>query len=267
MQLRVLLIGDIVGAPGMKLVERAVPRLRAREGLELVVANAENAAGGAGITRALAERLFAAGVDLITLGDHAFDRREALRYLAEERRLVRPLNYSRRAVGRGLTLYDTPSGYTVGLFQLQGRAFIDRPADCPFAAADEAVRELGGRARVLLCDMHAEATSEKMAMGWHLDGRASAVFGTHTHVPTADERVLPGGTAYITDLGMSGPYESVIGSRIEPVLAYFTTGMPHRFGVATGDVRLCGAVVTVEPETGRALGIRRLQLRAEEVAG
>jgi metallophosphoesterase (TIGR00282 family) len=264
-ELKVLLIGDIVGKPGRRMVERAVPVLRERERLDLVVANAENVADGSGITAKLGKALLAAGVDLLTLGDHAFSKREGHRFITESRQVVRPGNYAERAAGRGTTIYDTDSGFTVGLLQVQGRVFMSRQADCPFAAADRAVAELSARTSVIICDVHAEATSEKIALGWHLDGRVSVVAGTHTHVPTADARVLPQGTAYISDLGMTGPYASVLGRAVTPVLTHFTTGMPNPFKVATDDVRLCGALVVIDTVSGRALSMRRFELTEQDL--
>ncbi|RME71507.1 MAG: TIGR00282 family metallophosphoesterase [Planctomycetota bacterium] len=266
MELRILLIGDIVGKPGLRIVERAVPVLRERHALDLVVANAENVADGSGITPKLGQALLEAGVDLLTLGDHAFARREGHRFIAECRRIVRPANYPEAAVGRGWLVHDTESGFPVGLVQVQGRVFMARQADCPFAAVDRAIAALSARTPVILCDVHAEATSEKIALGWHLDGRVSVLFGTHTHVPTADARLLPQGTAYITDLGMTGPYASVLGRAVEPVLRHFRTGMPSPFKVATRDVRLAGALVRVDARSGRAHAIERLELRDEECA-
>jgi hypothetical protein len=178
--------------------------------------------------------------------------------------LLRPANYPPEAVGRGAAVFKSRSGQPVGVVNLAGRVYMNAPADCPFRAADAAVKELSGRTPLILVDIHAEATSEKVAMGWHLDGRATAVLGTHTHIPTADERVLPGGTAYITDVGMAGPYESVIGRRTDRVLHRFSTGMYAHFDVASGDVRLCGAVVEADCETGRALSIERIDVRSND---
>lgn len=254
-----LLLGDIVGTPGRRAVQERLPDLRAREGVHAVVANAENLAGGSGVTPALVEKLFRAGCDLLTLGDHAYSKREGIPLIEHDARIVRPLNYPADAAGRGLTFLDLAGGVTLGVLQVQGRVFM-APTDCPFKAADRAIEVARKRTKVLFLDVHAEATSEKVALGWFLDGRVSCVFGTHTHVQTADERVLPHGTAYITDLGMTGPYESVIGRQIAPVLKKFMTNMPAPFDVAEKDVRLSGALVTLESETGRAKEIRRIQV-------
>jgi metallophosphoesterase (TIGR00282 family) len=262
LELRVLLIGDIVGAPGRRIVQERLPGLRAREGVHLVIANAENVAGGSGITAALAEKLFEAGCDLLTLGDHAYGKKEGLPVIERDQRIVRPLNYPPDAIGRGLAFLEVAGGTPVALIEVQGRVFMD-PSDSPFQAVDRALDLARARARAIFVDLHAEATSEKIALGWYLDGRVSCAFGTHTHVQTADERILPRGTAYITDLGMTGPYESVIGRQIAPVLKKFTTNMPAPFEVAERDVRLSGALVTVDTATGRATAIRRVHVRED----
>jgi hypothetical protein len=260
-RVRALLIGDIVGGPGRRIVQDLVPRLRAEERIDVVIANAENVAAGSGITPPLAEKIFKSGVDLITMGDHVYGKRDGLPVLEKDARIVRPLNYPRDAVGRGLAFHDLPDrGGAVAVLQVQGRVFMG-PSDCPFRAADEAIERARARTRVVFVDVHAEATSEKVALGWYLDGRVSCVFGTHTHIQTADERLLPKGAAYITDLGMTGPYESVIGRQIAPVLKKFTTNMPAPFDVAEHDVRLSGAIVEVDAETGRATEIRRVHIR------
>jgi hypothetical protein len=263
---RALLIGDIVGGPGRRMVQEVVPVLRERERIDVVIANAENVAAGSGITAALAEKLFHAGVDLLTMGDHVYGKREGIPFLEKDPRVIRPLNYPSGAVGRGVAFHEVGErGALVGVLQVQGRVFMN-PSECPFRAADEAIAKARARTPVLFLDVHAEATSEKVALGWYLDGRVSCIFGTHTHVQTADERILPQGTAYITDLGMTGPYESVIGRLIAPVVKKFTTNMPAPFDVAEGDPRLSGAIVEVDPASGRALSIRRVQIREGEVA-
>jgi hypothetical protein len=240
-------------------VQERVPDLRAREGIHIVIANAENIAAGSGITAALAEKLFEAGCDLLTLGDHAYGKREGLPVIERDQRIVRPLNFPPDAVGRGIAFAEVAGGVPVAVLQIQGRVFMD-PVDSPFQAIDRALERASARAKVIFVDVHAEATSEKVALGWYLDGRVSCVFGTHTHIQTADERVLPKGSAYITDLGMTGPYESVIGRHIAPVLKKFTTNMPAPFEVAERDARLSGAIVTVDTDTGRARSIRRVHL-------
>jgi len=260
---RILFIGDVVGKPGRRAVTRLLPAYRAEAAVDFVVANAENAAGGSGLTPPLAEELFAAGVDCLTMGDHVFRRREVLPLLETDQRVLRPANYSRRASGKGLTLLAAADGTPVGVVNLLGRTFM--PAvNSPFEAAEEALGMLAGSARVILVDFHAEATSEKVAMGRYLDGRVTAVLGTHTHVPTADETVLPGGTAYITDVGMTGPHDSVIGRRTDRVLEALLTQMPTRFEVATGDVRLNAVLIEADAETGRASAIERVVLRLPE---
>ncbi len=263
--MRILCIGDVVGRPGREAVERCTGMLRQEHGVECVVVNAENAAGGSGITGRIARDLLAAGVDVITLGDHAWKQRDVFEAFTEFSTLLRPANYPSEAPGRGACVVELEGGLQVGVINLVGRIFM-APSECPFRAADAAIAELERRTRVIVVDMHAEATSEKVAMGRYLDGRVSVVMGTHTHVPTADETVLPGGTAYITDVGMTGPHDSVLGRQVKPVLKKLVTGVPARFEVATGDVRLSGIVVTVDERTGRASAIQRIQVGLEREA-
>jgi len=226
------------------------------------VANVENAAHGFGITPDLSEEILACGVDCMTSGNHIWDKPEILEYLPRQPRLLPPLNYPEGSPGAGLYLGETPGGVPIAVINLMGRVFMP-PCDDPFPAADRALLGVQGKARLVLVDMHAEATSEKQAMGWHLDGRATAVVGTHTHVQTADETVLPGGTAYITDLGMTGPYESVIGIDRGLALRKFLTGLPVRFTTARRDPRMCGVILDVDPATGRARTIERFQARPD----
>jgi len=254
-----MLIGDIVGKPGRQALAELLPAFVQSEGIDFCAANAENAAGGAGLTVAVMQELLAMPIDVLTTGDHIWDKKEIVPVAGAETRLLRPANYSPEAEGRGAGLYKARNGVTVGVINLQGRTFM-RPCDCPFHAARRIVEELRKATHVILVDMHAEATSEKIAMGWFLDGQVSAVFGTHTHVQTADETLLPNGTAYITDLGMTGPYKSVIGRRIDRVLQAIYTQMPTPFEVAREDARIAGAVVTVDPATGCATEIKRVQL-------
>ncbi len=261
MLLKILAIGDVVGKPGRKACRELAP-LREELGLDFVVVNGENAAGGTGLTPPIVEELLSCGADVLTSGDHIYKNREVLDVIETEERLLTPANISRSAKGRGWGVYDA-SGVPVGVFNLLGRTFMKGLSDNPFERADEILKELSERAKVILLDFHAEATSEKVSMGWYLDGRVSVVFGTHTHIQTSDERVLPGGTAYITDLGMTGPHDSVLGRRKERVLQYLSTGMPARFEVARGDVRLSGALFTVDAETGRAAAVERLQRKIE----
>jgi len=264
--MRILAIGDVNGRAGRRILQTALPRLIVEHRADLAVANVENAADGFGVTPDLAEQMLAAGLDCMTSGNHIWDKQEIIPYLEEQGRLLRPDNYPAGAPGRGVWVGATPGGVAVAVINLMGRVFMP-PCDDPFRAADRALQSIGGRARVVLVDMHAEASSEKQAMAVHLDGRVSAVFGTHTHVPTADERILVGGTAYITDLGMTGPYDSIIGVEKELALRKFRTGMPVRFAIAKRDTRLCGVVLDIDEASGRARGIERIMVRAETGAG
>jgi metallophosphoesterase (TIGR00282 family) len=254
---RILFIGDVVGKPGRVIVEQAVSGLVYEEKLDLVVANAENAAGGSGLNPSIYRELVRAGVDAITLGDHVYRRREIYTVLESETNIVKPANLPEDSAGRSWAVVTARNGERVGLFCLLGQLFM-KPADSPWRTADRVLGEIPGDVRVRLVDFHAEATSEMQLMGRHLDGRVSAVLGTHTHVPTADECILPGGTAFQCDVGMTGPYESIIGRRIDRVLETTLTGMPTEFDVATGDVRLCGTIVDVDGISGRATAIRRV---------
>lgn len=262
--MRILFIGDIVGKPGRKIVARAVPLLRKREQLDLVIANAENAADGSGLTPALYGDLCKAGVDAFTLGDHIYKRKEIGTVLETESNIVKPANYPAQAPGKCWMVVGTAVGEQVAIFSLMGRVYM-RPVDCPFAAADRVLAELPSDVKIRICDFHAEATSDKQLMGRYLDSRVSAVFGTHTHVPTADETIFPGGTAFQCDVGMTGPYESIIGRKIERVMKATVTFFPTPFQVATGDVRLCGAIVTVDAGTGRASEIRRVCVNTADI--
>jgi metallophosphoesterase (TIGR00282 family) len=261
---RVLLIGDIVGKPGRQIVARAVKKLIERENLDLVVANAENAAGGSGLTPANYQELISAGVDCITLGDHIYRRREIIDVLESQPNIVKPANYPPAAPGREFAIVRARNGVDVAVVSLLGRVFM-RPVDCPWAAADRVLAALPAEVKVILVDFHAEATSDKQLMGRYLDGRASAVLGTHTHVPTADECILPGGTAFQCDVGMTGPYDSVLGRRVDRVLEATLSFNPTHFEVANEDVRLVGTFFEVDPGTGRASSIRRLCLTHKEV--
>jgi len=238
-------------------VRGIVPRLREERGIDFVIANAENAAGGSGITPKVAQELFDARVDVLTSGDHIWKKPEIFEYIVSERRVLRPLNYPPGAPGAGWRIF-TCNGIKIGVVCLLGRVFME-PLEDPFRAVRQAVDEMSKETRVIFVDMHAEATSEKIAMGWYLAGQVSAVLGTHTHIQTADEKVLPGGTAFLTDAGMTGPYESVIGRRVEDVLKRFLTSVPVRFEVASGNVQLHGAIVDVDEKTGRASAIVRVQ--------
>lgn len=255
-----LLVGDIVGKPGRTLLKEKLPAYIEANRVDFVIANGENAAQGSGITESLFREIVKTGVDCVTCGDHVWRRKEVLPVLERDRRLLRPLNYPAEAAGHGSGLYDTRSGGRIGVVTVVGRIFMG-PAECPFHAVDRAIEMLRVDTQLIFVEIHAEATSEKIAMGWKLDGRVSCVFGSHTHIPTADETVLPGGTAYITDIGMTGPYDSVIGRDKRSVLYKFETGMHAPFTVASGDVRICGALVTLDGATGRARSIERVLLK------
>ncbi len=263
--MRLLFIGDIVGRPGRDIVKRAVPVLIAERGLDLVVANAENAAGGSGLTPEIYKELVAAGVDAITLGDHIYRRREILPILSREANIVRPANLPENAIGRTWATVTARDGTLVGVVSLLGQLYM-KPIDSPFPAADRTLAAIPSDVRVRLIDFHAEATGEAQLLGRYLDGRVSAVLGTHTHVPTADECIFPGGTAFQCDVGMTGPFESVLGRRIDRVLETRLTANPTAFDVATDDVRLCGSIVDVDAETGLATAIERLCVREADLA-
>ena len=264
--MRILCLGDIVGRPGRQAVHDLLPQVIQQHGIDLVVANAENIAGGSGITANLFRKLRSYGVGCVTLGDHAFKKADILPVLDSSERIVRPANLSRRAAGR--THVIVPANVNgrevkVAVFAVAGRLFMPSlPADNPFSTADRILAELPRDVKVVVVDMHAEATSEKIALCHHLAGRASVVFGTHTHVPTADARIIPPGTACITDLGMCGPYDSVLGRRKEAVLGWMVDNTPAPFEVATGDVRLCGLMADVDEATGRATACERFELSA-----
>ena len=266
MPLKILFLGDIVGSPGRKIVSQALPRLIHRWDLGLVVANAENSAGGSGLTIKCHEELLDAGVDVFTLGDHVYRKDEVFTLFERSDRVLRPANYPADAPGGESVIVEAKDGTPVGVFILMGRTFM-KPVDCPFLAADRVLSKLEGKARVILVDIHAEATSDKQLLGRYLDGRVSAVLGTHTHVPTADNQIFPGGTAYQTDVGMTGPYESIIGRRYDRVISATLTLVPHYFDVATQDPRVCGAVVTVDPASGKATAIERVSLNQDDVRG
>ncbi len=264
--MRILFIGDIFGRPGRTIVREHLADQVAQRKLDLVVANAENAAAGFGLTPPMAEELLGLGIDVLTSGNHVWDKKEIIEYMrsadgdatSAARRVLRPANYPAGTPGSGFYQGKTRSGVEFAVLNLQGRVFmVDN--DDPFRTADRLLKDV--RAKVVVVDMHAEATSEKISMGWYLDGRVTAVVGTHTHVPTADERLLPQGTAYITDVGMTGPYDGVIGVEKQQVLDRFLTNMPARFEPARGDVRLCGVLIECDESTGKALSIERLTLR------
>jgi metallophosphoesterase (TIGR00282 family) len=255
---RILAAGDVVGKAGRTIVTNGLAQMRSQDDFDLVVVNVENAAAGFGITVDIANKMFRAGIDVLTTGNHVWDKKEILDHLEQEPRLLRPINYPPSCPGVGTHIATTPSGARVAVINLQGRVFMPL-IDCPFRAIDRELSSLKGKADVVIVDFHGEATSEKMAMGLYLDGRVSAVFGTHTHVPTADERILPKGTAYITDLGMCGPYDSVIGIEYESSLPRFLTAMPTKFETAKGNPWMCGAIIEVDEDSGRARDIRRFR--------
>ena len=259
--MKVLLIGDIVGQPGRKAVSRLVPSLRRELALDLVIGNAENAAGGAGLTPATADELIDAGIDVLTSGNHIWRKPEIHDRLISDARVLRPANYPPSNPGRGVGVYRTASGKPVGVINVIGRVFMPDHVDCPFRVVEQAVAEVRRQTSIILVDVHADATSEKVAMGWFLDGKVSGVFGTHTHIQTADERLLPQGTAYITDIGMTGPYDSVIGRKTEQILQRFLLQQPMRSEVAEGNVQLRGALVDIDPVSGRAVSIERIDRR------
>ena len=260
MKLKILVLGDIVGKPGRNIIKKKVCPYIEKEKINFCIVNGENAAGGSGITKQIAEDLFSSGVSAITMGDHVWKRKDAFNLLIDEQRILRPANYSPDAVGRGSVIIKTAYGLSIGIINLLGRVFM-KPIDCPFRQAKQIVKNMVSKTNIIIIDMHAEATSEKIAMGWFLDGMVSAVIGTHTHVQTADETVLPGGTAYITDLGMTGSYRSILGRKTENVLRSIVTQMPAHFEVADGDVRACGATITVDSDTGKADNIKRVVIK------
>ncbi len=262
--MRILFIGDIFGKPGREIARRAVPALVERESLDFVIANVENSAAGFGVTGDIADAILGYGVDVMTTGNHIWDKKEVLDYIPRQPKLLRPANFPAGAPGRGSYVGKTRSGESVGVINVMGRIFM-QPLDDPFALVLKEIEAMRARARVIIVDFHAEATSEKVAMGWHLDGRVTAVFGTHTHVQTADDRILPKGTAYMTDAGMTGPHDSVIGVERGNALGRFLTGMPQRFETASENPRLNGVVVTCDPATGRASAIERVNLSAADL--
>jgi len=258
--MKILFIGDIVGEPGRKALREGLPALIDKLKIDFVIANAENAAGGFGITRPVCEEIFSAGVNILTSGNHIWDKKEAFQYIMEEKRLLRPANYPEGAPGYGSVVAETPVGDKIAVLNLSGRIFMNQ-LDCPFKTAKAALPRLKEETRVIIVDFHAEATSEKAALGWFLDGEVSAVIGTHTHVQTADEKILPEGTAFITDVGMTGPANSIIGVKKELVINKFLTQVPVRFETAKGLSMLSCVVLEIDSETGRATSIERLQLK------
>lgn len=263
--MNILFIGDIVGRPGRELIRKGLRTLIDHHGVDFTIANAENAAAGFGVTKDIGDALLDWGVDVMTSGNHIFDKREVIPYIASEPRLLRPANYPAGVPGRGSYLAQTGDGRAVGVINVMGRVFMT-PIDDPFAVVVREIDALRPRTRVIVVDFHAEATSEKVAMGWHLDGKASLVVGTHTHVQSADERVLPNGTAYITDAGMTGPHDGIIGMEREPSLARFLSATPSKLEPASANPRLNGVLVSVDDKTGRATSVVRLSYSEQDLA-
>jgi len=261
--MRILFLGDIVGRPGRNIVKNRLSEVRTAENIDFVIANGENAAAGSGLTPRLADELLESGIDVLTSGDHIWKKRDIYDYLKVSARLVRPANYPKGVPGRGSTVVSMSNGKKIGVINLIGRVFMDA-VECPFQTAKKEIEQVSAETNCIIVDLHAEATSEKVAMGWYLDGKVSAVLGTHTHVQTADEKILPGGTAYITDSGMTGPYDSVIGRDKDCIIEHFITQLPIRFEMASDDVQMHGVVIDIDDETGKALGIKRLQVKDGE---
>jgi 2',3'-cyclic-nucleotide 2'-phosphodiesterase len=258
--MRVLILGDVVGRPARRAIRDLVPSLIKRERIDLAIANAENAAGGIGVDLKSAKELLSSGLDVLTSGNHIWKKKEIYQYMDEHSELIRPANYPEGAPGRGWCAWQNDHGLKALIINVQGRVFMPNHVDDPFRSVDAICRERGRHSRVIIVDMHAEATSEKNAMGWHLNGRASIVFGTHTHVQTSDDRILPGGTAYITDVGMCGPLDSVIGMEKETVIKGFLSQLPRQFEVAHENVVLQGIVVDIDDDSGQAREIKRLRI-------
>lgn len=254
--MRILFIGDIVGKPGREVVKNILPRVITEENIQFVIANCENAAGGFGLTPKISREVFSIGVNVITMGNHVWARKE-ISEIIEEENILRPANFPSEVPGKGWAIIQASNGTKVGIINLMGRVYMST-LECPFRTADAIIEEISKQTKIIVVDMHAEITSEKVAMGWYLDGKVSAVIGTHTHVPTADERVLPQGTAYITDIGMTGPLDSVIGIKKEIILKKYLTQMPMRFEVANDDLVFAGAVMEIEEKTGKAKSIKRI---------
>jgi metallophosphoesterase (TIGR00282 family) len=262
--MRILFIGDIVGRPGRQLVRTGLSAIVSRHEIDFVIANGENSAAGFGITREIGDELLEMGVDVLTSGNHIWDKKEALDYIGTESRLLRPANYPAGVPGNGSYVARAQNGQSVGVINVMGRVFMLN-IDDPFAVVLREIDAMRQRVRIIFVDFHAEATSEKVAMGWHLDGKVTAVVGTHTHVQTADERVLPKGTAYLTDAGMTGPHDSIIGVEVEPALNRFLTGLPSRFETAAANPRLNGVIIDADEATGKATDIERLSYSQDEL--
>ena len=261
--MKILFIGDIVGKPGRRAVSELLPRLIAERGIDLVIANCENAAAGFGVTREVVEELYNNNIDILTSGNHIWDKKEVLEFISDYETLLRPANYPAKVPGTGVLLMPTAAGEYVGVLNLAGRIFM-QPIDCPFKTAKSKIAELRAKTKIIIVDIHAEATSEKKALGWYLDGEVSAVLGTHTHVQTADDEILPQGTAYISDVGMTGPFDSVIGIKKDAIIERFLTGIPNKFDVAKGDIRLQAVLLDVDSITGKTNWIERISIKLKE---
>ena len=256
--MKVLFIGDIVGSPGREAIKKLVVPLRQEYVIDFVIANAENASGGSGITQKAATELLVSGVDVLTSGDHIWKKSEIFELINREERILRPLNFPSGAPGRGAAVFKSKKGVKIGVINVNGRVFMEA-LDCPFKATFKAAEELVKESKIIIVDVHAEATSEKIALGWYLDGKVSAILGTHTHIQTADEKILPKGTAYISDVGMTGPYDSVIGRRVEDVLTRFLSSIPVKMEVAEENIQLHGVIIEIDEVTGKANSILRVQ--------
>ncbi|MBI9017211.1 MAG: TIGR00282 family metallophosphoesterase [Phycisphaerae bacterium] len=263
MQIKVLCIGDLVGRPGRHVLHEKLAGIVEENEIDCVICNVENAAGGSGLTDKIHSKLLNQGVHLMTMGDHIYRKRDIIATLQNSKALVKPANLAITAAGQDYAVYHTAKGASVAVVSLLGRMYMNLQADNPYNAIDRILSRIPSDIRIIIVDMHAEATSEKIAMGWHLDGRVSVVFGTHTHVMTADERVLPKGTGYITDVGMTGPHESVIGRNVEPVLKSLTTNMPFPFSIATNDLRMNGIIATINSHTGQTSEIKRITVSCD----
>ncbi|HSL21213.1 MAG TPA: TIGR00282 family metallophosphoesterase [Vicinamibacterales bacterium] len=263
--MKILFIGDIMGRPGRDMARRGIPKLVEQHDIDLVIANVENAAAGFGITRDIGDELRGYGIDVMTSGNHIWDKKEVLDYIPGEPRLLRPANFPSGVPGNGRFLAENASGQAVGVINVMGRVFM-LPIDDPFTVVLREIEALRAKTRVIVVDFHAEATSEKIAMGWHLDGKVTAVIGTHTHVQTADNRVLPGGTAYVTDVGMTGPHDSIIGVEKTAALGRFLNAMPARFEAASGDPKLHAVVITADAGNGKATAIDRVSLTPSDLS-
>lgn len=256
--LKVLMVGDIFGKPGRKAVKELIKTYRNQYELDFVIANGENAAGGNGITREIANELYNAQIDFITMGNHTWDKKEIFQFIDTDKKIIRPANYPPGTPGRGLAIVPLSNGLKIGIINLSGRVFLP-PLDCPFRVGERIVEEISKETHIIIVDFHAEATSEKIAMGWFMDGKVSAVVGTHTHVQTADERILPYGTGYITDVGMTGPHDSILGVKRDIVIQKFLTQLPARFETAQGVAQLNAILLEIDETTGKTMGLKRIQ--------